>query len=91
MNLAAIAAEMRALGIKSLALELADAPSLPPNETIAGRPTLAPGDTPPPESEPKRPEQCAFPGCGEDKRGLFGAVASEFCRTHALQKAGVKT
>lgn len=94
MNLALLAYEMKLAGIKSLALELSDdssgSPAIAHSEERA---TLAPGDLPPaaPEPEQKGENQCAFPGCGGERRGLFGGVGSAFCRNHALQKAGVRT
>lgn len=83
--------EMRELGIKSLALELSDNPGSPaiayPSDDRAA---LAP-DVPDPDAEQKAPNQCIYPGCTDERRGLFGGIASDHCRTHALQKAGVRT
>jgi hypothetical protein len=88
MNLALLAYEMRAAGIKSLALELQDEPSSPPLATDEERPTLAPGDT---DAPPKDPELCAHDGCGEKRGGIFNGVGAHLCRTHAFQSAGVRT
>lgn len=88
--------DMRALGIKSLALELETLPSELPSPTHADdgqltqsreRDTLTPGD---PEAESKDPKLCIAPGCGETNGGLFGGSAGgAFCRKHALARAGV--
>jgi hypothetical protein len=89
MNLALLAYEMRAAGIKSLALELSESPgSLPaPYE----RDTLAPGEPPEPDLPPKDPKLCAAAGCTSERGGLFGgSAAGEYCREHALAKAGVR-
>lgn len=83
-------AEMRELGIRSLALELSDDHGLSREASTDDRATLAPDEPPKPEAEPKAPGLCVAVGCGEEKRGLFG-VAGDYCRTHALQKAGVRT
>lgn len=91
MNLPALVAEMRALGIKSLALELSDDSGASAIAHSDDRTTLAPGDLPEPEREQKDSNLCIAPGCGEEKRGIFGSVASDLCRTHAMQKAGVRT
>lgn len=87
-------AEMRELGIKSLALELSDDSGSPAIAYSDDRATLAPDASPAApetEPEPKDPKLCVALGCGAEKRGLFGSIASDYCRTHALQKAGVKT
>lgn len=78
--------DMRELGIKSLALELSEDSGSPAIAHSDDRATLAP------DAEPKRENQCTAPGCEAEKRGLFGGgIASDFCRTHALSKAGVRT
>lgn len=82
--------EMRELGIKSLALELSENPGSPPNATIE-RDTLAPGESHEPES-PKDPRLCVQAGCTSEAGGIMGgAVARQYCREHALLKAGVRT
>jgi hypothetical protein len=90
MNLASLAYDMRAAGIKSLAIELADdAPTV--SMSPMDRDTMAPpeGD-PEPDLPPKDPRLCVALGCTSERGGLFGGVAAEFCREHALAKAGVK-
>jgi hypothetical protein len=89
MNLALLAYEMKAAGIKSLALELDDGSrlSLPSEE----RATLAPEANPDTETPPKDPELCAHEGCGEKRGGIFGGLANHLCRSHAMQSAGVRT
>jgi hypothetical protein len=74
-------AELRALGVRRIDLELE------PASAVA---TL-------PEAEPEAPAEdkpegsCAFPGCLLQREGLLGgAVAAKFCRAHALAEAGVK-
>jgi hypothetical protein len=82
-------AEMRVLGIKSLALEL-ESPGSPAIALTEERTTLAPGEPDP--DEPKMPDQCKAAGCGETRGGLFGgSVGAEYCRAHAAQRAGVAT
>lgn len=82
-SLAALTAEMRALGIKSLALEL---------DSVVQPTYEAPGDQPT-EAAPERPEKpahmCQAEGCSKPNGGVFGA-AVEFCELHALAQAGVK-
>ena len=93
MNLAMLAYEMKAAGIKSLALELQDESSLPmPPGNVVERPNPAPGDLPTErETEPpKDPRLCVAPNCQSERGGLFGGIAGEFCREHALARAGVK-
>ena len=93
MNLALLAYELKAAGIKSLAIEL-EQPSSQPFDLE--RPTLTPGDLSAEErtaepAESKDPTLCAATGCGEKAEGLFnGRAGREFCRVHALQKAGVR-
>lgn len=89
MNLASLAFDMRAAGIKSLTIELADegAPSVALSPI--DRDTMAPPETEP-DLPPKDPRLCVSPGCTSERGGLFGGVAAEFCREHALAKAGVK-
>lgn len=89
MNLALLAYELRAAGIKSLALELDDGSrfAIPGEE----RPTLAPEANSDTEAPPKDPELCAAEGCGEKRGGIFGGVGGHLCRTHAFQAAGVRT
>lgn len=82
-------AQLRGMGIKSLALELQDESSAHLPATHEERPTLAPG--PEPEPEPKEADQCMAPGCADKRGGLFGGSAGgRYCRTHALQLAGVR-
>lgn len=82
--LAALAAEMRALGVRSLAIEL-DSPVLPTYE--------APEPTELVELAPPRPEKpsthCIVEGCHQAKEGVFGA-ALDYCAVHALREAGVR-
>jgi hypothetical protein len=88
MNLASLAYDMRAAGIKSLAIELTDEPGGVPMSPM-DRDTMAP----PAESDlpPKDPKLCAAAGCTSERGGLFGgSAAGEYCREHALAKAGVK-
>jgi len=86
-----IIAEMRELGIKSLALELSENSGSPAIAYSDGRAAPAPDAPTELEPEQKDPKLCIAVGCGAEKRGLFGSIASDYCRTHALQKAGVKT
>jgi len=88
MNLASLAYDMRAAGIKSLSIELADETPTVPMSPI-DRDTMAPPETEP-DLSPKDPRLCVSPGCTSERGGLFGGVAAEFCREHALAKAGVK-
>lgn len=91
MNFALLAYEMRAAGIRSLAIELSDSdqPSVDRE-----RDTLTPGATEPAEqpepAEPKDPTLCAVPDCGEKSGGIFNGIARHMCRTHAMQQAGVR-
>lgn len=96
MNLALLAYEMKAAGIKTLAIELEQPGSQPSDPE---RPTLTPGDLSAEaaasetesEPEPKDPALCIAPGCGEKAEGLFaGRAGREFCRGHALLQAGVR-
>lgn len=94
MNLALLAYEMKAAGIKTLAIELEQPGS---QSSDPERPTLTPGDlsaeaaASEPEHEPKDPALCIAPGCGEKAEGLFaGRAGREFCRGHALLQAGVR-
>lgn len=91
MNLALLVYELKAAGIKSLAIEL-DQPGSQPFDPE--RPTLTPGDLSAEEATaepPKDPTLCCATGCGEKAEGLFnGRAGREFCRVHALQKAGVR-
>lgn len=91
-NLPALIAEMRALGIKSLALELTDDSGSPAIAHSDDRATLAP-DNPEadPDLPPKQPNQCVAVGCSADRKGLFGSIGGQYCREHALQRAGVRT
>lgn len=89
MNLALLAYELRAAGIKSLALELDDGSRLSlPSEERATLPPEANSDT---EAPPKDPDLCAYDGCGEKRGGILGGISSHLCRLHAFQKAGVRT
>lgn len=89
MNLALLAYEMRAAGIRSLAIELSDSDQ---PSTDRERDTLAPGATEPPEAaEPKDPTLCVVPDCGEKSGGIFNGIARHMCRAHAMQQAGVRT
>jgi hypothetical protein len=88
MNLALLAYEMRAAGIKSLAIELSDSDQPPVDRE---RDTLTPGADKPEPEPPKDPTLCIAAGCGEKAEGLFaGRAGREFCRGHALQQAGVR-
>lgn len=91
MNLALLAYEMRAAGIKSLAIELEQPGSQPFDPE---RPTLTPGDLSAAEQaeqgEPKDPALCIVPDCGEKAGGIFNGIARQLCRTHAMQQAGVR-
>ncbi len=88
MNLALLAYEMRAAGIKSLAIELSDSDQPPIDRE---RETLAPGAIEPSEPvEPKDPTLCAMPDCGEKAGGIFNGIARQLCRNHAMQQAGVR-
>lgn len=87
LTLTYLVAEMRELGIKSLALELESPSESPPMQAQAA--DSAPDtDVPPPE--PKDPTLCVATGCGEKAGGIFGGVAAQYCRAHAFQAAGVK-
>jgi hypothetical protein len=89
MNIADLASQLRALGIRSLAIEL-DTPVEP--TYTAPTPTPTEGDTEPPPAEPRDPTMCEAPGCGEKREGLFGgSVLGNFCRGHAAQRAGVSS
>ena len=87
--------DMRALGIRSLAIELSDDPS---SSAVAfsteERVTLAPGDpAAPTEVEPEfrgDPNQCAVEGCGEPNGGVLGGKQKALCRKHAFAKLGIK-
>lgn len=88
-------AEMREMGIKSLALELSDNPG-PPAIAFPGeeRATLAPGDLP--DAEPVEPEfrgdpnQCEVEGCGEPSGGVLGGKLRRRCRKHAFERLGIR-
>jgi hypothetical protein len=97
-------AALRAAGIKSLALELSEsggAATVPAGRDDWG--AWDPKNHPPapellgidrtekPPAEPKDPSLCQMPDCGAPAGGIFGGVAHQLCRTHAMQKAGVKT
>jgi hypothetical protein len=86
MNLALLAYEMRAAGIKSLSVELDAA-------TVSASATNDLATLPPdaPEPEQKEPNACIEPGCTNERGGIFGGIGSERCRIHALQRAGVRT
>lgn len=82
--------EMRALGIKSLTIELEPRGLLAYELPVDDRPT----DTPSPlnlnEVRPEKgPGVCAAPGCTAANGGVFGA-ATEYCERHALAEAGVR-
>lgn len=82
--------DMRQLGIKSLALELSDeGPDAPAPAQMVDRErdTLAPET----ESQPKDPALCVAPDCGEKNGGIFNGQLRQYCRTHALERAGVRT
>lgn len=90
MNLANLVYDLKALGIKSLAIELSDSDQ---PSTDRERDTLAPGIAEPAEpepAEPKDPALCATPDCGEKAGGIFNGIARHMCRTHAMQQAGVR-
>lgn len=84
-SLAALTTEMRALGIKSLALEL-DGPVTSIYEAPEDRPTEAPL----PLRPEKGPGTCQWEGCGDANGGMFGGVSPEYCERHALASAGVR-
>jgi hypothetical protein len=74
-------AEMRALGVKRLDIEL---DPVPPSEL----PTDVEAAEPP--TPPKPPGSCSFGDCVLPREGVLGA-ATDLCRMHALQAAGVKS
>lgn len=78
--------DMRALGVKSLAIELDGAP-------LGGdRPTMLPDElqqTVEPEFRGD-PNQCAEVGCGEPNGGILGGKMKQFCRKHAFARGGIK-
>ncbi len=80
-SLVSLTAEMRALGVRSLAIEL-ESPVSPTYEAPE-----------PVELTPERPEKpsghCVVEGCSQPREGVFGA-ALEFCAVHALREAGVR-
>jgi hypothetical protein len=83
-SLTALTLEMRALGIKTLTLELVHDGVVvyqPPSD----RATEPPG--PPPVE--KSPGVCIRPGCSNVNGGVLGA-APEYCERHALEQAGVR-
>jgi hypothetical protein len=81
--------EMRALGIKSLTVELE------PRGIVDDRPTDAPAPLEPAPLDDhdvkpeKGPGTCVAPGCSNRNGGVFGA-AVELCELHALAEAGVR-
>lgn len=84
--------EMRALGIKSLALELSDNPGSPAIAHSGDDRAASASDVPAEaDAPPKQPNQCVALGCSADRRGIFGGIGGEYCREHALQRAGVRT
>lgn len=92
MNLALLVYELKALGVKSLALELSDDRPTSPPAFGEERPTLAPEATSEPEARAKPEDECSVPACTAKRAGLFGGIAGgDKCRTHALQLAGVRT
>ncbi len=88
MNLASLAYDMRAAGIKSLAIELADETPTVPLSPI-DRDTMAPPEAEP--APPKDPKLCVEGECQSEAVGILGGIGRQYCRTHALQKAGVHT
>jgi hypothetical protein len=92
VNLAALVDGMRAIGIKTLTLELEDGLRLPPEQVRAS------GDTEPPSSDEPfvetefaaNPNVCAATGCGEPSGGILGGKMAGYCRKHALGKMGIK-
>jgi len=86
--------DMRALGIRSLALELSDDSGTPAIAPSDDRATLAPDEPEtPPEVEPEfrgDPNQCAVEGCGEPNGGVLGGKQKALCRKHAFAKLGIK-
>ncbi len=94
MNLALLAYEMRAAGIRSLAIELSDSDQPPidrERETLSPGPIIpSAGPEPSEPAEKKDPALCAMPDCGEKAGGIFNGIARHFCRTHAMQQAGVR-
>jgi hypothetical protein len=74
-------AEMRQLGVKRLELELdAAPPELMPS----------PDEQAAPDQPPKPPGSCAFGDCQQPREGILG-TATDLCRMHAMQAAGVKS
>lgn len=72
-------AEMRALGMKRLEIELEPAPPVSVETQEAEQP------------EPKPEGACAWDGCAADREGILGGIATQYCRKHAFQMAGVKS
>lgn len=73
-------AELRALGVRRIDLELEPAAEL-----------LTVPEEPPEPAEDKPEGSCARSGCLSPREGLFeGRVSPQFCRAHALAEAGVK-
>lgn len=89
MNLASLAYDMRAAGIKSLSIELADegAPVVPLSPI--DRDTMAPPEGDP--APPKDSKLCVEGECQSEAVGILGGIGRQYCRIHALQKAGVHT
>lgn len=77
-----LTAEMRALGIKSITIELDGTLPDPADRPTEAPPELARG----PE---KGPGMCQKPGCSNANGGVLGS-AIEFCERHALEAAGVR-
>lgn len=84
--------DMRALGIKSLALELSDDSGAPAIALPEERATLAPDDPSATVIEPEfaTSTQCAEPGCGEEPGGVLGGKMKHLCRKHAFARMGIK-
>ncbi len=94
MSLETLVAEMRRLGIQSLALAPAGSPSavVPPtlDEPLTESAESAPGapDDVEPEFRPD-PNQCATVGCGEPNGGALNQLR-HLCRKCAFAQMGVK-
>lgn len=74
-------AEMRMMGVRRLELELE--PEAPQTEPA---PPLEEAEP----VEPKPDGACAFGDCTAAREGILGGIATQFCRLHAFQSAGVK-
>jgi hypothetical protein len=85
-------AEMRLAGVKRLEIEL-EADATDRGERKQWAEGFASDTERPPEEpeEEKAESMCAAPDCKAPREGLFGgSAAAKFCRSHALEQAGVK-